>query len=392
MIANEFILSDAPGNQQNPFLYTSLNNSLLVVWEDSRNGYADIYFQELINGEESYTNNGSVVCDGFHNQLNPKIDILSEQTEISYLIYWDDMRSSGKDPLINIFAQKFVQQDCMGNSNGIAWINNCGDCVLEADETCLLGCDGNWFSDGAGVIDSGCGCGEEAPIEYYIDNDGDGLGAGDSHSFCIPPGEGWVTNSNDEDDECFGILDDCNVCDGNNIAKDCSGTCFGESLIDDCGVCDSDKTNDNTTCIQDCNDEWGGVALEDNCGVCNGNGCYEQDCWTYPSEEYNCDGVLLSVGESIPTEFGLMQNYPNPFNPSTSINFSIPKFSMVSISIYNVNGQIVKTLVHNSMSPGYHQVSWYGDNDNGASVPNGIYLYIMETSNFVEKRKMVIIK
>jgi flagellar hook assembly protein FlgD len=87
-----------------------------------------------------------------------------------------------------------------------------------------------------------------------------------------------------------------------------------------------------------------------------------------------------------------MQNYTNPFNPSTSITFSIPEFSIVSIGIYNVNGQKVKSLLQGSMSPGYHQISWYGDDESGITVSNGIYFYIMETSNFVEKRKMLFIK
>ena len=87
-----------------------------------------------------------------------------------------------------------------------------------------------------------------------------------------------------------------------------------------------------------------------------------------------------------------MQNYPNPFNPSTSIRFSIPKLSKISISIYNVNGQKVKSLLNGTMSPGYHHINWYGDDENGILVPNGIYLYIMGTSSFVEKRKMLFIK
>jgi hypothetical protein len=146
-----------------------------------------------------------------------------------------------------------------------------------------------------------------------------------------------------------------------------------------------------STCTQDCNDVWGGTAELDECGNC-GNGCYNQDCTSYPADEFDCEGAPLSISELTPSEFELMQNYPNPFNPSTSINFSIPEFSMVLISIYNVNGQKVKSLLQSTMSPGYHQVSWYGDDNNGASVSNGIYFYIMETSSFIEKRKMLFIK
>jgi len=110
-INNEVILSDAIGDQMNPYLFTSLDETILVVWEDFRNGaneYSDIYIQELVNNEMNYSDGGVVVCDAFHNQVNPRIDILSHSADdSSYLIYWDDMRSSGKEDLINVFSQSF---------------------------------------------------------------------------------------------------------------------------------------------------------------------------------------------------------------------------------------------------------------------------------------------
>jgi hypothetical protein len=363
VVSEEFILSSAEGDQMNPFLYTSLTNTVLVVWEDFRSDtyeYSDIYFQELINGQGSFSSNGEMVCNGFHHQVNPKIDLLSDQSEVSYLIYWDDMRSSGKEDLINVFAQKLIVDDCNGVAGGTAILDSCGDC----------GGDNSSCSDCAGVYGG----------EAYTNQCGtcicNGSGAVDGF-ICV------------ESEECL---------------QDCTDEWGGIAELDNCGVCDTDSTNNDTTCSQDCNDEWAGDAVEDCagecagtaeediCGICVGNGCYQQDCDTYPASEFNCEGISLSIDKSLPKEFGLMQNYPNPFNPSTSINFSIPEFSMVSISIYNVNGQKVRTLAQNTMSPGYHQVSWYGDDDMGILVANGIYFYIMKTSDFVEKRKMLFIK
>ena len=109
-IYDEVILSDAIGDQMNPYLFTSLDETVLVVWEDFRNGaneYSDIYIQELVNGEMKYVEGGVVVCNAFHNQVNPRIDVLSHSIDKSYLIYWDDMRSSGKEDLINVFSQSF---------------------------------------------------------------------------------------------------------------------------------------------------------------------------------------------------------------------------------------------------------------------------------------------
>ena len=350
VVSTEFILSDALGDQMNPFLYTSLTNTILVVWEDFRSDpyeYADIYFQELVNGAASSATNGTVVCDGFHNQVNPKIDILSDQSEASYLIYWDDMRSSGKEDLINVFAQKLKVSDCNGDLGGSEFFDNCGVC--SGDNSTCSDCAGVLGGDAYNNQCGTCICNGSLAVDGFT---------------CV------------ESEECF---------------QDCLGDWAGIAELDNCGVCDTDSSNNDTTCSQDCNDEWGGTAIVDECGVC-GNGCYEQNCTAYPANEYDCGGAPLSIGEFTPAEFGLMQNYPNPFNPSTSINFSIPEFSMVSISVYNISGQKVKSLLQGNMGPGHHQVSWYGDDNNGISVSNGIYFYIMETSSFVEKRKMLFIK
>ena len=92
------------GNQTNPFVFSD-SSSFLIVWEDSRNGvYTDIYFQEFNDNEIVLSNGGELLCDADFDQLNPKIGRLSSD---SYLIYWDDLRSSGKEFLNNIFAQSY---------------------------------------------------------------------------------------------------------------------------------------------------------------------------------------------------------------------------------------------------------------------------------------------
>ena len=90
VVSDEIVLSDEIGDQMNPFLFTSLTNTVLVVWEDFRNGsneYADVYFQEIQNNVMTIADDGISVCDEFHNQINPRIDLLTDSSEISYLIY-----------------------------------------------------------------------------------------------------------------------------------------------------------------------------------------------------------------------------------------------------------------------------------------------------------------
>ncbi len=91
--------------------------------------------------------------------------------------------------------------------------------------------------------------------------------------------------------------------------------------------------------------------------------------------------------EIMPTEFELSQNYPNPFNPSTTIRFSLPTETRLKINIYNMLGEMVQSLAEGSYEAGYHKVTF-----NASSLPSGAYIYRIESSEFVQVRKMILIK
>jgi len=90
--------------------------------------------------------------------------------------------------------------------------------------------------------------------------------------------------------------------------------------------------------------------------------------------------------------FGLSQNYPNPFNPTTTIEYSIAEDSHVTLKIYNLSGQLVKTLVYEYQTPGHYAITWYGDNDTGQEVASGVYFYHFKAGDFVSTKKMVVLK
>jgi len=94
----------------------------------------------------------------------------------------------------------------------------------------------------------------------------------------------------------------------------------------------------------------------------------------------------------LPDRFGMAQNYPNPFNPSTDIMFSVPIEAQVRIRIYNVMGQLVRTLTDSHFSTGIHHLIWNGTNDKGISVGAGVYFYRMEAPRFVQVKKMLLLK
>ena len=106
-------------------------------------------------------------------------------------------------------------------------------------------------------------------------------------------------------------------------------------------------------------------------------------------------GYAVSVGESfveMPFGFALFQNYPNPFNPVTHIAYDLPGDSRVELSIYNLLGQKVRTLVNRDMSGGHHVAVWDGKNEFGSPVSTGIYFYRIRAADFKESRKMILLK
>ena len=95
---------------------------------------------------------------------------------------------------------------------------------------------------------------------------------------------------------------------------------------------------------------------------------------------------------SIPIEFGLDQNYPNPFNPETEIPFRVPQESDVVLKIFNIRGQLVRTLIQADYTPGFHSIRWDGKDNNGISVSSGLYIYQLQAGEFVQVRKMSLLK
>ena len=93
-----------------------------------------------------------------------------------------------------------------------------------------------------------------------------------------------------------------------------------------------------------------------------------------------------------PTQFSLFQNYPNPFNQTTKIGFTLAKSGFVNLTIYDILGRSVRTLVSEPLSPGYKSVLWDGKNDSGEDVASGIYFYQLRVRDFSETRKLLLLK
>ena len=97
------------------------------------------------------------------------------------------------------------------------------------------------------------------------------------------------------------------------------------------------------------------------------------------------DGVL-------PTAYSLSQNYPNPFNPNTQIAFNLPHKALVTLNVYNVLGRKVTTLADETLSQGSYVAEWDGRSSSGQPSASGTYFYRLETEDFVQTKKMVLLK
>jgi len=97
-------------------------------------------------------------------------------------------------------------------------------------------------------------------------------------------------------------------------------------------------------------------------------------------------------GYAIPEQFSLHQNYPNPFNPVTTLRYDLPENGHVNIIIYDMLGRQVKTLMDQTQDAGYRSVIWDATNDYGKPVSAGIYLYQIQAGEYMQTKKMVLLK
>tara|TARA_B110000196_G_scaffold286714_1_gene270583 strand:- start:170 stop:1183 length:1014 start_codon:yes stop_codon:yes gene_type:complete len=107
---------------------------------------------------------------------------------------------------------------------------------------------------------------------------------------------------------------------------------------------------------------------------------------------FDASNVLSIVGGVTPDRFALYQNYPNPFNPITSLRYDLPQGELVNITVYDMLGRIVKTLVNSSQTAGYKSIRWNATNDRNEPVSAGLYLYTIQAGDFRQTKKMVLLK
>ena len=100
----------------------------------------------------------------------------------------------------------------------------------------------------------------------------------------------------------------------------------------------------------------------------------------------------IEDGVSKLNKFSLYQNHPNPLSPITTLRYDLPEDALVNITIYDMMGRVVKTLINDQQTAGYRSIQWNATNNAGSSVSAGIYLYMIQAGDFRQTKKMVLLK
>jgi hypothetical protein len=150
------------------------------------------------------------------------------------------------------------------------------------------------------------------------------------------------------------------------------------------------------------------LSLNDFCGAGNSNVKirfrFVSDAQTIPpipgwfiddvqiKENDDASEVAIASAAAVPTSYLLYQNFPNPFNPKTTISFDLPTSEQVTLSIYNVKGELVRKLINSQLSAGVHKIEWDGTDKYQSLLASGVYFYRLETEKYSSVKKLLILK
>ncbi len=170
-----------------------------------------------------------------------------------------------------------------------------------------------------------------------------------------------------------------------------SGLTYELEISSDANMSNSVRVNDLTSAYTNINDLENNSTYYWRVRSKTSNGIYSN----YSSvANFNTGDDITGVEDVniVPANYYMAQNYPNPFNPTTNIKFGLPNSGNIKLVIYNVLGQEIKTLINQNLNAGTYNILWNGQNEAGINVPSGVYLYRITSGNFIDTKKMVLIK
>ena len=258
------------------------------------------------------------------------------------------------------------------DSDGDSLGDGCDNCqyVANADQA-------DTDEDGMGDACDGC------PLVPYqgLDRDEDGIDIGcDNCPLTYNPDQA-DTDENGEGDACQYLEYVCGDVDGDSYAGG-----YGDLyiLLNFVNGLPGPAPNPLLAADVNCDDD---VTLTDFYFLYN----YAYLSGPAPCSDPACGGAA-KCATALPVDYVLGPNHPNPFNPNTWIDYALPHPGEVTIEIFNLLGQKVRTLVEGKTTSGYHSVEWDGTNDHGQPVSSGVYLYRLQAGDFAQTKKMMFLK
>jgi FlgD Ig-like domain len=346
--ADGVALCTAANDQWVPTIVSDGEGGAIVTWADFRSDY-DVYAQRVnALGVPQWTADGVALCTAANNQAYPTI--VSDGVG-GAIVTWQDDRSDLYD---DIYAQKV-------NASGVPqW-------TADGVALCTAGVEQHYptiATDGAGGAIVTWGDNRTFPIyDIYAQHVTDPLNAVAIASFDASETNGVVTLRS-------AFRSDLGV-EAVNVYR-AVGTDADPLIV-------LERVND----IRDDRFEYvdrdvaPGQSYRYRIGVVDGDGEFFSPIVTV--------SVKVIAGK-------LEQNQPNPFNPTTTIRFVLPVREDVTLSIYDTNGHLVRTLLNEVQSYGAHEVTWDGRDDNGATMGSGVYFYRLRAGKLTESKKMVLLK
>jgi len=251
-----------------------------------------------------------------------------------------------------------------------------GDYTLAENSPCV-----GTGEDGAnmGALGVGCGPYNFSPTEFSLSapSNNTQITIDESNMNTGSIAFSWGASSDQNGDSLYYLMRITSAEIGNHD-MDTNATSFDLSYTDII----EDMSDNNVTA----------ASLEWTVHVTDGIDTVEADNAPYTMEIDGADALSSYLEGLLPDEFALRQNYPNPFNPVTTLRYDLPENNLVNITIYDMLGRQVKTLINQTQDAGYRSVIWDATNDYGKPVSAGIYLYQIQAGKYLQTKKMVLLK
>jgi type IX secretion system substrate protein len=369
--ANGVSVCNQAAAQRGPKLINDGSGGAFITWYDNRAGNYDIYTQRVSSGgAPMYTTNGVATCTMATDQLKP--DICSDGAA-GVIIVWYDYRSTTD---FNIYAQR------QGPALGIIWAV---DGVVMNNNVAYDQIDPKIVSDGmAGAIMSWTDYRTGTTADIYaqrVNSTGAVQWTATGVIICTAAGDQiksqLVTDGNNgayitwEDHRNAGNSDIYAQRIASNAAINWPATGFA--------ICTSANDQLNPGIVS--NGNLGAIVAWQDYRSGTNFDIYEVG--------FNTTGFVTieNIGTIIPREFTLSQNYPNPFNPTTKIRFALPERSFAKLVVYDILGTEVATLVNQQLNAGTYEADWSAD-----KFSSGVYCYKLTADDYVDTKKMILVK